>query len=545
MKILGLGGSGHSFSACIIENGKIISAIEEERLNRIKHSLFTRDTSNIKLARNKAANYCLQSSGYHINEIDIITSNDIIDPRYTAKFHDKTIFFNHHLTHASSAYFTSPFKDAAILVVDGNGSYFGENNNKYETITLYTGKENKIHKLSSTYGTTDTNESFEFHPHNSIGGFYRAVTEGIGFHFLQDGKTMGLSSYGCEKYVKLFYKFYHLDKGYFLQSRSDLNRLKNFIKEELATTDQPLQTKADFAFAVQYHTEEILIKLACRLYEQTRSPNLCFSGGVALNSVANTRLLNETPFENIYIFPVSSDSGCSIGSALYLYYSKLGNIWEPAKTPFSPFLGKEYSKDDIQHAIKLFQDQISVNYTEDIDQITSRKLSEGNIVGWFQGRSEIGPRALGNRSILADPRQIKNRYKLNLLIKKREVFRPFAPAVMAEYQDQYFDSNVHSPYMLNVFPIKKEKVNQLPAVSHVDKTARVQTVIKSIHPKFYNLLNSFYSITQIPVLLNTSFNTNGQPIIETPAEAIKSFLELNLDYLVIDKFVIKKRERRD
>jgi carbamoyltransferase len=541
VKILGLGGSGHNFSACIVEDGNVVYAVEEERLNRVKYALFARDESKVKLARNYAAKYCLKNAGYTMSDIDYVATNDIIDPRYIAKYQRNLQIYNHHLSHASSVYFTSPFSEAAIMVVDGNGSNFGDS--QYETISFFHAEGNKLNKFYVHKGNRIDVDNDDLTPNNSIGGFYRVITEAIGFHFLDDGKTMGLSSYGSERYIKDFYRYYTFsDKDGFLQSDQDILRLKNFIQEELSLSKNSFKTKADFARAVQYHTEELLIQLAIIIHKKTSSENLCISGGVALNSVANTRLIKETPFKKLYVFPASSDAGCAIGSALYTFYGQLGNKWVPRKKPFSPYLGAQYNKVSIQKVLDEYSEQIIYRESQNIFKETAALLKEGNVIGWYQGRSEIGPRALGNRSIIADPRNVDTRYRINKTIKRREFFRPLAPAILEDYQLAYFTNMVPSHYMLHVNEINSKMTNDMGAVSHIDGTARVQTVTKSNNPIFYNLIDHFRKLTDVPLLLNTSFNGSGEPIVETPLDAIKSFFSLGLDVLVIDNFIIERRD---
>ncbi|SDN48897.1 carbamoyltransferase [Fictibacillus solisalsi] len=540
MKILGLGGSGHNFSACIVEDGRLVYAIEEERLNRVKYALFPPDASKVKLARNYAAKYCLKQAGYTMSDIDYVATNDIIDPRYISKYQYKLQTYNHHLTHASSVFFTSPFTEAAIMVIDGSGSEIG--NTQYETISFFYAEGNKLNKFFIHKGNKSKENVYEFLPNNSLGGFYRAVTEAIGFHFLEDGKTMGLSSYGSDRYIDDFHRFYTYSPHHgFLQSDQDIQDLKMFILDELSLSKNSFKTKADFARAVQYHIEELLIQLAFSIYEKTKSKHLCISGGVALNSVANSRILKETPFEKVYIFPASADSGCAIGSALYLYYVQLQNPWSPKEEPFSPYLGAEYDAEVMEKTLEEYKEHLCYRISKNIFEDTAAFLNEGKIIGWYQGRSEIGPRALGNRSVIADPRKIETRQRINQSIKRREFFRPLAPAIMEEYLQDYFVDAVSSYHMLYVNEIQPSKAHEIEAVSHIDGTARVQTVTRKSNPIFYALLEHYKNLTGIPLLLNTSFNGSGEPIVESPKDAINSYIHLGLDVLIMDEFIIERR----
>jgi carbamoyltransferase len=534
MNILGLGGSIHDFSACISSNGQIQHYVEEERLLKIKHAL------NIgrKMMLNKAAEYCLIESKVEETDLELIVTTDIVEPAYYSRFlnHDVSII-NHHLSHAATSFFPSSFEEAAILVVDGRGSSIGEDSK--ETISFYYGKGNQIYELEKNSG-----KEYENLISNSLGFFYEEVTKSIGFEFLQDGKTMGLAPYGNETYVNKFHDFYQMDnQGLFTQSIPQLTSLNDFIKTELHHSIDPEQTKADLAFAVQYHIEKCLIDACLHLYELTKSKNLCLSGGVALNSVANHKIAEQTPFENVYIFPASGDAGTAIGCALYGYYSLKDNprVLDEKGPLFNPYLGKNYPSDEIIKAIDQYADELIIQKPEQISDYVSNLLVDGNIVGWFQGRSEAGPRSLGNRSILADPRRQDMKDTINRRIKHREPFRPFAPAILEEQTQTYFSTKHLSPYMLFVADIKPSKRSLIPAVTHIDGTGRIQTVSKKLNPKFHSLIESFYKKTGVPILLNTSFNDNGQPIIESPTDAIETFLKLDLDFLIIGEYVLAKQ----
>ncbi|SDN48317.1 carbamoyltransferase [Fictibacillus solisalsi] len=534
MNILGLGGSIHDYSACLTSGSEIVHYIEEERLLKIKHAL------NIgrKTVMNKAAEYCLMESNLKESDLDMIVTTDIVEPAYYSRFshHDMQII-NHHLSHAASSFYPSPFRDAAILVVDGRGSSIEEDTK--ETISFYYGEGNQIQELKKSKGK----EHQELIT-NSLGCFYEEVTKAIGFEFLQDGKTMGLAPYGTDKYVNKFHDFFGRDEqGMFLQTASQLQSLRDFIIEEIGTSLDPDQCKADFAFAVQHHTEEYLIHACQFLYQLTKSKNLCLSGGVALNSVANNKIAQHTPFENIYIFPAAGDAGTAVGCALYGYYALHDNPRIVTESGMcTPYLGKEYSKESIKKAIDQHAEELIIHHPPNLTEYVSDLLADGKIVGWFQGRSEAGPRSLGNRSILADPRRKDMKDTINKRIKHREPFRPFAPAILEEHAHSYFSLQSPSPYMLFVSKISPSKRNQIPAVTHVDGTGRVQTVSKTMNPLLHSLLECFYNKTGVPVLLNTSFNDNGQPIIESPMDAVVTFLKLDLDYLVVGEYVLAKSD---
>ncbi|WP_068776321.1 carbamoyltransferase C-terminal domain-containing protein [Paenibacillus sp. FJAT-26967] len=552
MNILGIGGSIHDFSACLVRRGEVRYAVEEERLNRVKHCL----GMGGKLFRCKAAEYCLEAEGLHARSLDLIVGNDLIEPVYFMKYGKEIKLINHHLAHASSAFYPSPYKQAAVLVADGRGSFTGSAPRRRETVTYYWADSEEIREIKKLTGedlldfTVDHESEKELTDadmSHSIGGFYERVTFELGFGLLQEGKTMGLSAYGTPRYIEAFYGFYSMDgEGNFSQTLGQLSALRNYIRQGLSPikdAGQLLQTKADLAYAAQYHIERILI-MACRyLHEVTGSRNLCLAGGVFLNSVANYRILRETPFENVFIQPAAGDAGTAVGSALYGAHMLGGEARKVTNIPFSPYLGKSYGEKECLEAALACQDELERVETDDVYRTAAGLLSEGCIIGWFQGRSEIGPRALGNRSIIADPRHSGMKDTINDRIKHREAFRPFAPAVLRDRQGDYFELKHASPYMLMVSPFLEGKGAEAGAVCHEDGTGRVQTVTEEMNAPLYRLISAFDEITGVPVLLNTSFNDNGEPIVETPSDAISCFLRIDLDYLVMNQMIFKKRSR--
>jgi carbamoyltransferase len=545
MRILGLGGSGHSFSACLVENGRVVCAIEEERLNRIKHSLLP--DNSIEIARAKAAKYCLHPFSSS-SEIDMIISNDFINPLYYSKYMNKIILINHHLAHASSAYFCSPFMETAILIADGCGSRMGPrkvgHTSENETTTFYYAHETTIREIKKTTGELHDG----YFPSNSIGDFYDCITQGIGFKFLEEGKVMGLAPYGRDTYVQALSRFYSLDQqGNFFRTHQQMKNMRSFIQDIIhksSSEEESFQIRADLAYAGQYHLESILVHLCQYLYTQTQTKKLCLAGGVFFNSVANYKLLEQTPFEEVYIFPAAGDAGTSIGSALYGHYVLNGQSRE-ISSAWIPYLGKEYSNVEYLEAIEKYKGDIDVEEPEDLCDVVALLLSEDKVIAWFQGRSEFGPRALGNRSILANTSNDKMRDRLNQRVKYREWFRPFAPIVLEEFQNRYFSLTTPSYDMLLVSPIRKERQSEIPSAVHVDGTGRLQTVSKQRNPQLHELLTSFYQRTGTPILLNTSFNERGRPIVESPSDAIVAFLRMELDYLVLqNKLITKKRFTR-
>lgn len=543
MKILGLGGSSHDFSACLLIDGEIKYAIEEERISRIKHSL---DVGN-KLFRCRAVDYLLEAASLSIDDIDHIVGNDIIDPRYYIKYNHRINLINHHLAHAASAFYCSPFEEAAILVIDGFGSAIDNMGEEYETITYYVGKKTEISELKKIAGSVSRKELYPSFQ-NSLGAFYLAITRAIGFEFLQEGKTMGLSAYGKDTYVDEFKSCYMCDsEGGFIFTEAQKEAMIAIIKEKISKAknqDEEFQIKADIAYAGQYHLENVFVKVCNYLYKITGLKNICLAGGVALNSVANFKIIEKTPFEHIFVQAAAGDNGTSIGSALYAYYNIFNDketVRQCDKSIFTPYLGKKYEENSIKEVLNKYGDRIEIISTEDILRDTAELLAQGKILGFFNGRSEIGPRALGNRSILANPRIEGMKDTINARIKHREPFRPFAPIVLEERQEDYFHLKNESYYMLLVPPILKEKQQEIPSVTHVDGSGRVQTVSNKLNPKLHSLLTIFNEITGTPILLNTSFNDNGEPIVESPEDAIKCFLNIDLDYLVLEEYLLKKR----
>lgn len=544
MNIIGVGGSSHDFSVCLMVDGKITYAIEDERITRIKHSL---DMDEASIRQCSALTYCLEAGKLRLEDVDLIVGNDAIDRRYLHPFQrhrNKLQLINHHLAHAASAFYPSPFENSAILVIDGVGSLIDAENGLNESMTFYHGIGREIHEIKKISGRAYS-KSPVVKAENSIGLFYDILSWGLGFYQLNQGKTMGLAPYGTAKYVDYFSRFYAMnDEGNYQQTEKQYQEMTKFIRHTLVPVgdgEAKFQEMADIAFAGQYHLEQVIIQAARYLYEKTKSPNLCLAGGVALNSVANYKILEQTPFENIFIQPAAGDNGTAIGSALYGCYQiqNMPRIMEGTK--FSPYLGVEYTDQHIADILDEYKDRVSVVKPDDIYPATAKLLAEGKIIGWFQGRSEIGPRALGNRSILANPRLKQMKDTINARIKHREAFRPFAPVVLEEYQTQYFRMQHPSYYMLLVPGIHSEKQEEIPAVTHVDGTGRVQTVSRELNPILHHLLSAFHEETGTPILLNTSFNDNGEPIIESPRDAMECFLKIDLDHLIINGYILTKR----
>jgi carbamoyltransferase len=546
LNILGIGGSEHDFSACLIVNGEIVVAIEDERLSRVKHSL-QKDLSITPLAnRQLAIEYCLDYTNLTLDDIDLIITNDCVNPIYLESVRQRVVLLNHHLTHAASAYYPSPYTDAAIMIVDGIGS-IDNNTNLYETITLYSGKENNINLIGKVTGRGIVNpETGGTMFSNSLGRFYYRITTELGFSFLQEGKTMGLAPYGKDCYVKDFADFYSMDGFQFIQTHTQKIKMVRFIRNILLVCKDEssrFQAAADIAYAGQYHLEQILIKIANELYLLNPSENLCIAGGVGLNSVANYKIQENTPFKNVFIQPASGDAGTAIGAALYGLYKLIGEKRKSGSV-FSPYLGKKYSRSAVKNELVKYEEKLVISEPTNIYEEVAQRIAQGKIVSWFNGKSEIGPRALGNRSILVDPRRKEMKDILNSRVKHREFFRPFAPIILEEHQREYFDFNHPSYYMLFVPRIFTHMQLAIPAVTHVDGTGRMQTISNELNPELYKLLSKFYDITKVPVLLNTSFNDKGEPIVESPSDALKCFLNTDIDCLAIEGYLVEKTKSK-
>lgn len=567
MIVLGISCFYHDSAATIIKDGVIIAAAQEERFTRLKH-----DNS----FPCKSIEFCLNSLGIAINEVDYITFYEkpiikftrILEqhvahfpksikiffdtiPDWLLKklriknilkselhYHGKIIFLPHHLSHAAASYFTSSFKEAAILTLDGVG--------EWATTTCGFAKNHQI----------NIERQINF-PH-SLGLFYSALTAYLGFAVNNDEyKVMGLSAYGKnpkEYYsqIKSLIKLnsdgsYQLDTKYFsfeYKERMFNQKLCDLLGGPARIRDSEMIPRYEnIAAATQQVFEETLFFMLKKLHQKHPSDNLILSGGSALNSLANGKILKNTPFKNFYITPDPGDGGASLGAALYTYHSLLTKS-SPKLLP-SPYLGPEFTPWQIKLAIKKFKLKSTLISSNDkLNDFVSDLLIKQKVIGFFQGRMEWGPRALGNRSILAAATSQEMQDIINAKVKHREMFRPFAPVILREHTKEFFvtDKNISTSadYMLMVYPFKKSVQKLVPAVVHVDGTGRLQTIDKKSNPKYYALINSYYKKTGIPLILNTSFNVKGEPIVCTPKDAIKCFLSTEIDYLIIGNYVIKK-----
>jgi len=533
--ILGLN-FGHDAAACVLKNGRLTAAINKERITRTKHDIgidldqiqYVLDAAELKIEEIDYVGF----SGflYHPdNAVKIFHVNgeevrehllDIAGPstgtRYQVKISERIIpavFVHHHIAHAASAYYTSPFKEAACFTVDASMM-------RPEVCSLF------------SYGA-DQHLHYGYCPGLMMGNAYNIFTEklGIGSGLEKAGSTMGLAPYGTpnevalkqwESFATSYYDrpFQPNDLIYINYMWSKLSGLAPHVKltQEQSTSQQAM----DIAASLQHVFERTLVRYTNELYEFTKDyngGNLCLAGGSFLNCNANMKIKEETPFKNIHLFPACGDDGLCVGSALYLYHSLLGQPREDYQPRQYMYLGREHKT-------------MPPNGKAYDPALVAKTIANGGLVAWYQGRSEYGPRALGNRSLIADPRNPNMRDIINEKIKCREWYRPFAPVVMAEESKEWFDIDFESPLMLFIGQVKQP--DKIPAVTHVDGSARVQTIQRDDNPAYYGLVEQFKKETGVPVLLNTSLNVNGEPIVETPDEAVQFFVNTRVDLLVID-----------
>jgi carbamoyltransferase len=555
--ILGTGLS-HDGSACILKDGRIAVAIEKERITRVKH-----DGGNDAAA----VQYCLDALGIQFTDLSLVVQaanfeKDIAPERFQGKrlYHPDipVTTISHHLAHAYSAIATSPFKESNVLVIDGAGSpaaqcddwpdeatkqYWVAQTGYYcEKDSFYRFADNQLICLQK-----DFSESRLFEPHgairmpttyHSIGGLYAAASHYCFGNLDDAGKLMGLAPYGKDTFNTA--PVFALADGT-VQVLHDTMAVLKMPVENYQMFKDNFQHYADVARWIQKEAERAVCYIAKDRMERFPHENLSYAGGVALNAVCNAQLLKSGIATNLYMQPAAGDNGLSIGCAYY-GWNHILKMEMPEAQNKSVFFGKSYAEQDIQTALQQHPQQDSFTWEQHPDyiNITAGLLAAGKVIGWFQGGAEFGPRALGHRSILADPRRKDVQQHINANIKFREDFRPFAPAVLQEDVSTYFKQGWESPYMILIDDIKEEWRKALPGIVHVDGTCRVQTVDATWNETFYKLLQSFKATTEIAVLVNTSFNKRGMPIVETPIEALDFFLSCDLDVLVMDDFIIRK-----
>ncbi|MDA9072895.1 carbamoyltransferase [Pelagibacteraceae bacterium] len=595
--ILGISAFYHDSAAAIIVDGKILAAAQEERFSRKKHD--QRYPFN-------AVNYVLKESKLKLDEVDHIVffekpflkferlletyvafapkgfssfckampiwlREKLFQKKYLfdqLKQHDnnfkdieKIAFSEHHYSHAASAFFPSPFKESIILTLDGVG--------EWATTTVAVGKENNLEIKK------------ELHFPHSLGLLYSAFTYYTGFKVNSgEYKLMGLAPYGEPKYKDLIFQelvdlkddgTFRLNMKYFNYATGltmTNKHFSNLFGMPVRNSDNDLLTEfhMDIAASIQAVTEEIVLKLTSSTAEEYKIKNLCLAGGVALNCVANGKILKNKTFNNIWVQPAAGDAGGSLGAALAFWYNELNQprkITTDKDTMNGSYLGPKFKNEDVEKILESIRCNYKKLSNEDLIKTVAKEIAEQKTVGWFQGRMEFGPRALGARSILADPRSEKTQKELNLKVKFRESFRPFAPSVLREDVSDWFEIDADSPYMLFVAEVKKSKQiimnkednnlfgidklnikrSSIPAVTHVDYSARIQTVHEETNPKYYQLIKEFKKITNCPVLVNTSFNVRGEPIVCSVEDAFNCFMGTNLDILVIENFILFKNDQ--
>ncbi len=558
--VLGVGLS-HNGAACLLKDGRIAVAIEKERLTKVKN-----DGGNDAIA----IAYCMNAAGIGWDDIALVVQNANFGSfAYGNRWYrgERTIpegvpvkTISHHLAHACSAFFLSPFDDAAVLTVDGCGNAFEDcmdldgallpERPEGELAALYFEKDSyyaalgseirAVFKDFSPLGRFQTD--YPMHPdttRHSIGGVYAGASRYVLGSMSDLGKLMGLAPYGQPGAFR--HRIFDIrdgrvfvDYGWMAEFRDRMRSAADFKAR--------FQYFADVSRMVQGEVERALVELARARHALHPSPNLCFAGGVALNAVANTRILKETPFERMFVPPAADDSGLAIGCAYHGWRTILAG--KAVRDGGSPFLGRSYDADaaQIERALQAVGDGVTIERPDDLMAAMADTLADGKTLAWHRGGAEFGPRALGHRSILADPRRADLRDYINAQVKFREDFRPFAPAVLAEDAATYFDLDRDSPYMLFVVPVRGEWRSRIGAVVHVDGTARVQTVRREGDATFHALLTAFKAHSGIGMLLNTSLNRRGQPIVETPVEAATLFRDTGLHALVVGPYLVRKQQ---
>ena len=573
--ILGLNAYHGDAAAALVVDGELVNAAEEERFTRIKHGagfpaqaaawclahagLTPADLDHVAIGRNPKANLGAKvlrtlTRGPSPRYVKARLENasrvrDVkgeLEAGLGADVGAQLHHVEHHQAHVASAFFASPFEDAAILSVDGFGDF--------ASTMLAEGRGSSFRVLERV-----------LFPH-SLGIFYTAVTQWLGFpNYGDEGKVMGLAPYGTPRFLDEMRRIvrpkgdvFELDLDYFRHHREGVDMtwdagtptigtlFSERMEEVFGAARKPDEALTalheDVAASLQAVLEESYLHLVDVLWQRTKIPNICLAGGVALNAVANGRIRPETPFEEVFVQPAAGDSGIAVGSALYVWHQELGRPRGFAME--HTYWGPEYS--DAECAAALAAGGLDAERLDDeaLFAYVAERIAEGDVVGWFQGRMEYGPRALGHRSIVADPRREDIKDVLNARIKQREPFRPFAPSILAGSTGEWFEQDYTSPYMVLVYKTRIEKRELIPGVNHVDDTGRVQTVTEDASPRFYRLIEAFERLTKVPILLNTSFNEN-EPIVMTPQHAVETFQKTRMDLLVLGNSVVRREEGAD
>ena len=547
MKVLGINGwseRGHDGGASLIVDGKLLFSVEEEKLICKRHAYDTLPLESIKA--------CLNYGNITMDDIDKVVIGwdyeklyEMLGKKFISKeemskalfndekYADKIEYLTHHQAHAYSAFIPSNYDKALVLIVDGQGEYMG-------TSVYLADRNSKNLKLLMETPV-------------SLGYFYTGITKQIGFKGGEEGKTMGLASYGEPTYVEELRKLinldengnincaFHIDKVGKDEEKASLEKWKELLSNiipkrngKIIEVTEDILPYANLAKSSQVILEEIMCGLIKKYVKETGVHDVCIAGGVGLNCPTSSAVENMDEVSRVFVQPAANDGGISLGAAI----KGAIDLGDDVKIEMIPYLGPEYSNKEIEKALK----EKDYNYDEfdNIEEVIARLLAEGKIVANYQGRLELGPRALGNRSLLASPEKYEMLVRMNEL-KGREVWRPLAPAVMYDKQETVFDSDIFSPHMTKNFKVLNEMKDRLQEITHVDGTARIQSVTKEYNELFYNIINEFYKLTGIPVVINTSFNVKGEPIVCTPQEAIDSFERMNLDYLSIGNYLVKRK----
>ena len=552
--VLGVNCFSHDTAACLLVDGAVVAFAEEERFNRDQHT---------KAFPDAAIAFCLAEGGVAAEELDAVAfahhapvdfargaldalarvapkrlaAQAYTDARLVQRerafrrrwgYRGRVVHVGHHKAHAASAFFASPFDQAAVLTLDRGGDFL--------STTLNVGRGNRLRTLSEVRN-----------PH-SLGEVYTALTWYLGFRpGADEGKVMGLAPYGNDRLVPATADLVRFGPdgrfkvnlrwfGYHRQGTPVSRRFRARYGPPRAPESEITERDRDLAYAVQDLVEEAGLHLARSLRRATGLPNLCLAGGVALNSVMNARVLREAGFDEVFVQPASSDAGNALGAALWVWHQELGRprAWSMDHAFWGATFGERECAEALSGA------GLSFREVADPGAEAARRLADGQVVGWFQGRAEVGPRALGARSILADPRRAHMKDVVNAQVKRREGFRPFAPSVLHERGPEFFEPYHPNPFMLLVLPIRPDKRDLIPAVTHVDGTGRLQSVTREFNPAFHGLVREFDRLTGVPVVLNTSFNLRGEPMVHRPAEAVADFLRSGMDALVLGPFVAEK-----
>lgn len=541
MLILGVNRGNHDVSACLFKDGVLLQFINAERITRKRH-----EGGRVW----EAVRYCLDGVGAAIDDVDLVVQNSHIkdldrfdpyiasqgvfspDSEFIRQFR-KVRTIRHHLAHACSGVALCPFDECAVLVADGIGQHLDGNHAEAESYFHFL--DGNLVPIHARQGTLQA-DGLGFHSFDSLGGIYSMVSSYLFGHWNYCGKVMGLAPYGRDQAGRArLIRMQGPEVSVDLNFRSGLNEHGARPSDNWRTN---LAASQDLAFSVQNDLEDAMVEAARWLHQRTGSKNLVIAGGVALNCVANQKILEQTAFERVFVPPPAGDDGIAIGCAFHGWLEMGGG--EKRFALSHPYYGRHYDDARIASAVDR-ESFVAGHRPSSVEAKAARSISNGKVIGWFQGASAMGPRALGDRSILADPRDPKMRDHLNLQVKHREPFRPYGASVLEEKASEFFKTTTACPYMTFAVQVRPEQAHRIPAVVHVDGSCRIQTVNRADNPRFHRLLAEFHALTGIPLLINTSLNGSGAPIVETPEDAVRLFLNLRLDSLVLGDQWIDRR----